>query len=214
MVRDLEKHRIVSAIVQITHGATNPLSIWGPYFSDTQKQHEDNLLSQAAFAIYFCTLYDVFDAGTRRLPILKNEARAGGYKGIAISCHTLGKQLAFSGDILSKVPLTVQMCVRYYRDQWVHGPLGNYFRESDIRVKLVEDLEFVPTDQCVLDFHDFHKTVEKISAEYNGPAGVLSKAAEAISTHQDWLKQIEHLNCPPDELYRSLMQDSVISPNA
>ncbi len=199
--RDPDRNRLAGQIVQLVHGTTAPLRAWGRFFLDSEAQRRDPELAAQAFSIYFVSLFDVSDLSRNdRLPKIADEARRLGHGDLGLSADIFAEKSRYAAKVLSMVPRDLQLVVRFFRDSCVHGPLGNYSRDS-ISIKFAENDEIKSTN---ISKGEFGNLLEKITKEHGDLGLALSQAATLTIGHPSWLDEIEELIVDPNKLKQAL----------
>ncbi|MEX5729879.1 hypothetical protein Ga0609869_003232 [Rhodovulum iodosum] len=202
-----EKVRISHGMAQLVSGATIPLRAWGRFFLDPTTTDDQELRAQA-FSIYFCSLYDIFEASERGLPRLVDEARQKGFDTLGMNGEILAVKAQFAGKLLSLVSTDLQLTVRYARDQWVHGFLNNY-SQRNVKVKLVKDLRI---DSKEFSWDEFQSRFSESVRSHGGIGQALSQAAKIMVSHPKWIMEIDTLSSDPGEVAEALMKDCILLP--
>lgn len=204
-----DRRRLASRIAQLVHGTTAPLTAWGEYFLDPEKQQADPKLAAQAFSIYFMSLYDVAELSmSHRLPKIAVEARAMGHNDIALQAEIFESKSGFALELLLTVPENLQIFVKFCRDTFVHGPLTNYSNDR-VSTKIARNGKI---DTPTFPRYEFDARCRPYLGS-NGDFGpALSEAARLTVAQRRWIDEIQGLQCDPNELRAALIRGAVPFP--
>ncbi|MFT5064644.1 MAG: hypothetical protein ACJAXK_000385 [Yoonia sp.] len=195
---------LIRSVLEVAHGITNPLNIWGPIIIDPAPNVPETT-TVIGFPIFIECVKDVARAPNDIFPKIKEQVENSTSLIFQSNLREIFNQCSFAADLIDTFTANEQIYLSCIRNRFVHGYLDGTTRENR-KVWVFEKFKATQKPFTNTELTDIVKTVKK-GTDGETIARLREKTAKALMTYSNETSQFVGV---ADDLELALRNDWLI----